>query len=254
MAPLGIGGCQRAAQPVGLHALRERHGRRGADRERAQHLLVVLAEHAPDRSVIKRGQQTDRVAAVDHRHEQRGLSVGTPNSRGAIRRRAATSVIRSGRPRSSTCPEVESATGRRTPRVSSRVSGAGLHDQLIPVAQHDHEATGAHERTAALDDQLEHVLKRYLPADRDSDVARGLKATEGLLKLLAAPLADLVQPRVLDRDSRPPREHHDGLLVGLGELAVLLVGEIQVAPHLPADRGRARRESCASPDGPAGNP
>ena len=93
--------------------------------------------------------------------------------------------------------------------------GAGLHDQLLPVAQHDHEAASADERAAALDDQLEHVLERYLPADRNGHVARGLKAAERLLELVAAELADLVESRVLDRDGRPLVRGSRGLLVGL---------------------------------------
>ena len=49
------------------------------------------------------------------------------------------------------------------------------------------------ERAAALDDQLEHVLERDLAADRDRDVARRLEAPKGLLGLLAATLAGLIQ-------------------------------------------------------------
>ena len=185
-ASLGVGGGQRAAQPVGLHALRERHGGRGADRERAQHLLVVLAEHAAVGSVVKRGEQTDRVAAVDHRHEQRGLSVRDPE----LSRSDPQTSGDIGDP--FRAPAFEYLPGGRIVDRQAhtlgvlRVPGAGLHDQLIPVAQHDHEATSADERTAALDDQLEHVLKRYLPTDRNGHVARGLKAAEGFLELVAA--------------------------------------------------------------------
>ncbi len=66
--------------------------------------------------------------------------------------------------------------------------------------------------------------------------------------LLATALAALVEARVVDRDRGPVGEDHRGLLVALGELAVLLLGQVQVAPRLPADAGRARRGSCASPD------
>ena len=93
--------------------------------------------------------------------------------------------------------------------------GAGVHDQLLCLAQHDHEATRTDERAAPLDDQLKHAPERYLAADRDGDVARGLQPADRLLELVAAPLADLIQPGVLDRHGRPPREHHDSLLVGL---------------------------------------
>ncbi len=98
------------------------------------------------------------------------------------------------------------------------VAGARLHDQLLAVAQHDHEAAGAHQRASALDDQLQHVLERDLPADRDGHVAGRLDASKRLLELLAAALAGLICPRVVDRDRRPVGEDHRGLLVLFGEL------------------------------------
>ena len=67
--------------------------------------------------------------------------------------------------------------------MSCDVTGAGVHDQLMSLAQHDHEAPRAHQRAPALDDQLEHVLERDLPADRDGHVARGLEAASRLLEL-----------------------------------------------------------------------
>ena len=86
------------------------------------------------------------------------------------------------------------------------------------------------------------------PADRHGDVARRLEAAHRLLELLAAVLAGLVQARVVDRHGRPVGEDHRRLLVALGELAVLLLGQVEVAPRLAADRARARRGSRASPD------
>ena len=108
---------------------------------------------------------------------------------------------------------MESAIGRRTPRISRDVTGARLHDQLLAVAQHDHEAARADERASALDDQLQHVLERDLPADRDRHVAGRLQPSNRLLGLLAAALAGLIQPGVVDRDRRPIGEDHRGLLV-----------------------------------------
>ena len=130
-------------------------------------------------------------------------------------------MIRSGRRRSSTCPEVDSAIGSRVAVHRLDVAGARVHDQLVALAQHDHEAARADERAAALDDQLEDVLERDLAADRDRDVARRLEAAQRLLELLAAALAGLVQARVVDRDRRPVGEDHRRLLVALGELAAL---------------------------------
>ena len=65
----------------------------------------------------------------------------------------------------------------------------------------------------ALDDQLEHVLERDLPADRDRHVTGRLETPKRLLELLAAALAGLVEAGVLDRDRRPLGEDHRSLLV-----------------------------------------
>ena len=121
---------------------------------------------------------------------------------------------------------------------------AGLHDQLVALAQHDHEAAGIHERASALDDQLEHVLERDLPADCDSHVAGGLEPSNRLLGLLAAALAGLIQAGVVDRDRGPVGEDHRGLLVALRELADVLLGEIEIAPGLSADADRHAQEAA----------
>ena len=90
--------------------------------------------------MVKRGEQTDRVAAVDHRHEQRGLSVGDPE----LSRSDPQTSGDIGDP--FRAPAFEYLPGGRTGDRQAhtlgvlRVPGAGLHDQLIPLAQHDHEA------------------------------------------------------------------------------------------------------------------
>ena len=53
---LGVGGGQGAAQPIALHALGERDRGRGAGGERAQYLLVVLAEHTAVLAAVECGQ------------------------------------------------------------------------------------------------------------------------------------------------------------------------------------------------------
>ena len=116
------------------------------------------------------------------------------------------------------------------------MAGARLHDKLRAIAQHDQQAPRPDKRAPAFDDQLEHVLEPDVAADRDGDVASDLEPAHGLLELGATPLGRLVELRVLDRDGRPLSEHHGGLLVDVGELAVaLLLGQIEVAPRLSAD-------------------
>jgi hypothetical protein len=51
-------------------------------------------------------------------------------------------------------------------------------------------------------------------------------------------VASSVQPRVLDRDRGPSREHDRRLLVGFVELALTLAGEVKVAPGLVANQDR----------------
>ena len=86
---------------------------------------------------------------------------------------------------------------------------------MLAVAQHDHDAPGADERTSALYDQLEDVPERDLPADRDRDISSGVEAAERLLELLATALAGLIGLRVVDRDRCPIGEDRRGLLIPL---------------------------------------
>ena len=124
------------------------------------------------------------------------------------------------------------------------MAGTRVQDELLALAQHDHEAPGAHERTPALDDQLQHVLQRNLSADRNRHITGRLQPPEGLLRLLAPALAGLIQPGVLNRDRRPIGKNHSSLLVGLCELATRLLGQVQVAPRLPADHDRHAQEAA----------
>ncbi len=253
-AALGVRGGQRAAQPVGLHALRERHGGRGARRERAQHLLVVLAEHARLLAAVERRQHAHRLPAIDHRHEQRRLRVGHPElARGDPQARGNV-----GDPLGSAM--LEHLPGGRagdrqtyTARLLD-MTGARVHDQLLAVAQHDHDAAGAHERAPALDDQLEHMLQRDLPADRDRHVAGRLQAPGRLLGLLAAALAGLIQLRVADRDRRPIGEDHRGLLVLLGELSVPCFSVRYRLPHTCPRITTGTPRKLRIGGWPAGNP
>ena len=138
-APLGIRGGLRTAQTVGLHTLSESDGSRGAHRERTQQLLVVFTEHAPVLAAIEGRQHAHRLAAIDHRHQQRRLCIWHPELVWTLRAdRAATPVIRSGRRCSSTCPDVESAIGRRVSVQLADAAGACLHYQLLALAQHDY--------------------------------------------------------------------------------------------------------------------
>ena len=129
------------------------------------------------------------------------------------------------------------------PPSAGRVSGTRRDHQLGPLAEHDHDALRLDQGPASLDDQFEHSLQIRRTADRIGDVARGPERAHRLLELLATALAVLVQPRVLDRRSRPLRQREGCFLVLIAELAAaLLFGEIQVAPGLAADHDRDPEE------------
>src|SRR5579875_3360651 len=63
---------------------------------------------------------------------------------------------------------------------------AGGHDEVIAVAEHDHQPLGPHQRARSLDDQLENTVEFVDAADRLCDVSRRLERPHGVLELLAA--------------------------------------------------------------------
>ena len=70
-------------------------------------------------------------------------------------------------------------------------------------------------------------------------MAGGLEATDGALELVAPELDSLIQACVVDGDRGPVGKHHHQLLVALAELAAAdLLGQVQVAVGLAADRDR----------------
>jgi len=67
---------------------------------------------------------------------------------------------------------------------------------------------------------------------------------DGTLELDAAVLGRAEQPCVVDRDRRPLGEHDDRLEVVVVELVgTLLLGEVEVAPGLPAHDDRRAEEA-----------
>ena len=157
---------------------------------------------------------------------------------------APTSAIRRTVCDCSTCPVVELVD--RHARADRPLGHAGARgdDEVVALAQEDHEAAGFDERAAALGDELEHVVELHLRPDRDGDRMRGLQAPRRALQLVAARRHGLVEARVLDRDRRPGREDQRRLLVdGVKLLAAALLGEVEVAPHLPAHEHRHAEEA-----------
>ena len=95
---------------------------------------------------------------------------------------------------------------------------------------------------ASLHHELEHTAQVGLAADRTRDRDGRLEAAHGAFELAAAGVDVLVQVGVLDGDRHPAREHEQRLLVGLVELAALLLGQVDVAPRLAAHQHRGAEE------------
>ena len=123
------------------------------------------------------------------------------------------------------------------------MAGARRDDEILAVAQHDDHVVGADERAPALDHELEDPLELGLSSDRAGDRGSGLKAADGALELLAAGGHVAVQASVVDRDRRPVgQDDHRLLVLGRERLAAGLLGQVQVAPGLPADEDRDAEE------------
>ena len=135
--------------------------------------------------------------------------------------------------------------------VGRHLARGGLHHELLAVAQRDEHRARVDEGAAALDQQLEDALEVGLAADRPRDRRRRLERRDGPLELVAARGDAAVQARVLDRDRRPVGEHDERLLVGLVEVAVRLLGQIEVAVGLAADEDRHAQEAVHRRDGRA---
>ena len=123
------------------------------------------------------------------------------------------------------------------------LAGGGLDHEVGALAQLDHHRARRDERAPALGDELEDALQVGLAADGARDRGRRLEGGHGALELVAAAAHVAVQARVLDRDRRPAGEDDERLLVGLVELAALLLGEVEVAVGLAADEDRHAEEA-----------
>ena len=115
-------------------------------------------------------------------------------------------------------------------------------DELVALAQQDQQRARLDQGPAALDDDLEDAVEVGLAADRAGDLGRRFEPVHGALHLVAAALHAAVEAGVLDRDRRPLGEDHRRLLVGLVEVALFLLGQVEVAPGVAADHHRHAEE------------
>ena len=127
-------------------------------------------------------------------------------------------------------------------RLVPRLARGGGHNELLVLREQNEEVASVRERASALDDELEDPVQVGLSADRTRDRDSCLEPAHRTLELSAASVDVLVQVGVLDRDRHPAREDEQRLLVGLVELAALLLGQVDVAPGLAAHQHRGAEE------------
>ena len=225
-----------------LDGLRGGQGRRGAACEGAHEPLVLGAERCRRVKAVERDEDADAAAMEGEWHEHRhaGAVRQIPEAESHPARHLAQ---RSAWPVRSTSPSAVPAEGKRVPTASSPVSpAAAATTSSCILRKQDQELAGVDERAAALDHELEDTVQVGFAAHRTRDRDGCLQPADGALELSAAGVDVLVEVGVLDGDRHPARQDEECLLVGLVELAALLLGQIDVAPGLAAHQYRCAEE------------
>jgi hypothetical protein len=122
--------------------------------------------------------------------------------------------------------------------------GRGDRQAVVVLGEQQHHRARADERPATLHHELEDPGQLELAAERPHDGGGRLEPPQRALGVLPPALRVREQPRVLHRDRRPVGQEDDGLLVGLRERPARSLGEVQVAPALPADDHRDAEEAA----------
>ena len=122
------------------------------------------------------------------------------------------------------------------------LAGDRRDHELVAVHEHDLGRAGVDQSARALDDQLQDAVEIRLAAQRAADLRRRLETADGALELVAALTDGPIQAGVADRDRGPVGEHHGGLLVVVGELAAVLLRQVEVSPRLSLDDDRHAEE------------
>ena len=208
-ATLGVGGGDRATQPVRLDAA-VRRPRCAAGSEGAQQLLVLGGERRGLGPAVERREHAQPRPAVEHRDQQRRARVGTPrpparSSAGRRHRRSAPADLLE-HP-----PDGRVATGIRRPWAPPQ-SRARRHDELSPsrsMISTVRASTRARPRLT-ISSRMRSRSDSPLTASRYPVSPR---ASAPLARAARGALAALVEPGVLDRRRRPLGEDHRGLLV-----------------------------------------
>ena len=96
----------------------------------------------------------------------------------------------------------------------------------ILIGQQQGQHVSVDQQTAALGDRRQDWFQLGLPADRAGDLGGGLQGPIGPLQAVALDLEVAVELGVVDRGRHPLGQDHHALLVGLGEFARVLLGQV----------------------------
>ena len=235
-----LGGLEAAAQRLVARGLRGRDRGRGARGERLQQPLVLLVEGAVATQAVEDDQEADRAVAEEHRrHERRACAqlAGAKRLSGSSWKRCEGRT--SAPPRERLVErEARAATPRRLrprPRRSRtrRRRASAISAARAPISARERLTTSSSTRSRSVSPPSARVISVVVSRPR---IVR--------CELVAALPDFAVQPRVRDRDRRPVGEHDDRLLVVVGELAVVLLGQVEVSPGLAVRPRSGRRGRC----------
>ena len=118
----------------------------------------------------------------------------------------------------------------------------GRYHELISLAKEHEQGAGFDQRASALDHELEHAREVGLASYGARERGGGLESADRPLEFAASSLDALVEASVFDRDRHPFRQHDKRFLVEFVELAVLLLGQVDVAPGLATDQNGRSQE------------
>ena len=220
-----------------------------AGRSSSRSNAAVAAERS------KAAQHAERAAAEDERDEQRRSrrrDAGAPSdcvSTSRRRRRSARRV------RAQHAPATVVSIGQPLAEDVAQLAGAGRDDE---VASASSRSTSARAPTSARPRFTisSRTRSRSVSPPSARAIADGrLEPADGPLELVAALVRRLRRGGRSRSRSRPSRRGRRRLLVGVGELlAVLLLGQVEVAPDLAADHHRHAEERLSSAGAPRGKP
>ena len=217
-----------------------RHRDRGARGERLQQALVLLVERPVAAQPVEDDQEADGAIAERHRRHERRAGAHL-----AIRERvrAGSPGCAAGDPDFSAAPASDSSIEIRVPcQPFHALAGDRRDHELVAFDEHDLGRAGVDQRARALDHQLQDPVEIRHAAERAADLGGRLETADGALELVAALTDGPIQAGVGDRDRGPVGEHHGGLFVVVGELAAVLLGQVEVPPRLALDDDRYAEE------------